>query len=539
MKNIYRNILSAAAVMTVSFAFNACTKNNPEGSDTSDGSLRFKIASVVTPGTKASAEEWLQPVDLSEDGFPLFVTPSISVNTAAPVRDDSGTKGAMVTKESLLESCASSGIPMYMLTSNGGSPDVKVGSLKKNDDSYPEEYWSLFGSDGKKIDWVEAGTMSGAKASFLSYYDKAGTNVVTAVDYSSLTFSYKGIESNFTLGTSGPEDATDAGNMEDFIVAYTGGIDHQTDHGTGQQVNTVLLHYYHPLAAVRFVAPVAADRDQSVSISRVTINNVKTGGSVTYNTSTDVTSDTAFKTAFNWTAGNDRGNYAQKFSTDKDEMTFFIVPQDLSDVVVTFNIVHTGIDGTTKHEHQLTAPASKLGTSSWDQGYVYTYTLDTNALGKVDIDIQEDFTTGGEVKKNVKIENLVQSTAFVRAKAVANWCTDSGKIIRSYPLDNTNININTTDWLLGADGYYYCKFPVRGYSSSPVFINSFTQPTDISNIPNGSQIIGLHLEMSIIAQAVESDSYSPSGTTYIEAAWSANGKILLDDGRNLLDLLKF
>mgnify|MGYP003298448753 CR=1 FL=1 len=46
--------------------------------------------------------------------------------------------------------------------------------------------------------------------------------------------------------------------------------------------------------------------------------------------------------------------------------------------------------------------------------------------------------------------------------------------------------------------------------------------------------------MSIIAQAVESDSYSPSGTTYIEAAWADyDGEIKLADGRDLLDILKF
>ncbi|MCQ2119399.1 MAG: hypothetical protein MJY84_05715 [Bacteroidales bacterium] len=536
MKTI-RIFSTVAVAVTVSAFLGACNKEyDPNSGGLSDDSLGFKICSVENPETRAAAEEWLQPVDLSEKGFPLLVTPSVSVNTAAPV-DDERTRGAMVTKESLLESCETSGIPMYMLTTNGSATDVKEGKLKKNDDSYPEEYWSLFGSDGKKIDWVESGTMSGATASFLSYYDKAGTDVVTAVNYNTLTFTYEGIESNFSLGTSAPEDANDASNMEDFIVAYTASIDHQTDHGTGEQVNTVLLHYYHPLAAVRFVAPVASDRDQSVSINRVTINNVKTGGSVTYNTATDITSATAFKTAFNWSLGDNRGNYAQKFSTDKNEMTFFIVPQSLADVVVTFNIVHTS--GSTKHEHQLTAPASKLGTNSWDQGYVYTYTLDTKALGKVDIDIQEDFTAGSTTKSNVTIANLVQSTAFVRAKAIANWCTNNGKVIAYCPLDDSMIN--TTNWLKGADGYYYCNLPVRGYSESPVFITQYTQPSVAdSGIANANQIIGLHVEMSIIAQAVESDVYSPSGTTYIEAAWADfDGNILLADGRNLLDLLKF
>lgn len=539
MKN-YTKVLSIVAVMAMLAAFSACTKiETPDGGGTSDGtlsngSLRFKICSVETPGgTKASSDEWLQPVDLSEAGFSLIVTPSISVNTAAPVPQNDGTKGAIVTKESLLADCAASGIPMYMLTTAGGSTSAKEGVLKQNADG-SDEFWSLYGSDGKKIDWVEASEMSGATASFFSYYDKASAEVIAAVDYTALKFTYTGRVSQFSLGTSDPGDAIDASKMEDFIVAYTASIDHQTDHGTNTQTNSVSLHYYHPLAAVRFVAPTG---DSSVSISRVTISNVKTGGTVTYNTGTDISSATAFKTAFNWVPGDARGNYAQKFSSEVNDMTFFIVPQSLDDVVVTFNIVHTS--GGTEHEHQLTAQASKLGTTSWDQGYIYTYTLDTNALGKVDIDILENFTPGGTVKSNVRIENLVQSTAFVRAKAVAYWCTDSGKIIANCPLPDTIYN--TTNWLKGVDGYYYCNLPVRGYSESPVFINSFTQPSAAdSGIANADQIYGLHVEMSIMAQAVESDSYSPSGTTYVSAAWSDyDGEIKLTDGRDLLSFLKF
>lgn len=131
----------------------------------------------------------------------------------------------------------------------------------------------------------------------------------------------------------------------------------------------------------------------------------------------------------------------------------------------------------------------------------------------VTIDIDEKFESG--VKTDVQVKNTGNTDAFIRAKIVVTWKDTNGNVSATKPVlgedKDYTMTLNTTDWFLGSDGFYYCKTsvaPDAPNNLTPVLIkeckkvDGVTPPEDYD------------LSVEIIASGIQSTPASA-----VEEAW--------------------
>lgn len=147
------------------------------------------------------------------------------------------------------------------------------------------------------------------------------------------------------------------------------------------------------------------------------------------------------------------------------------------------------------------------------------------------ISIPEEFT--GSVKKDVKVYNdKTQSSVdvFIRAQVVICWKDSSGNVYSQLPVADTHYTIDwgndeTTilgsDWVKGADGYYY-------YTKAVAPGDSTTNLIDECKVIAPAPEEGYTLSVEIIASAIQAQP-----DTAVETAW-ANDRIVINaDNGNL------
>lgn len=74
------------------------------------------------------------------------------------------------------------------------------------------------------------------------------------------------------------------------------------------------------------------------------------------------------------------------------------------------------------------------------------------------------------------IENNGDTDVYVRALFTVTWKTDDGEIYgKTLPVETVDyrIAINTDDWFVGDDGFYYCRYAIAPDDRSPAFIKDF------------------------------------------------------------------
>lgn len=130
--------------------------------------------------------------------------------------------------------------------------------------------------------------------------------------------------------------------------------------------------------------------------------------------------------------------------------------------------------------------------------------VNTFIPGKVEVEIQETFPDN-EVKQNVKVsnpQNTQNVPAYIRAAIVVNWAKKENneiKILGQVPDSNDfKMIINTTDWTLGSDGYYYYNkgAVAPGASTSNLIIEA----SQLEDAP----VEGYYLSIDILASGVQS-----------------------------------
>ena len=137
----------------------------------------------------------------------------------------------------------------------------------------------------------------------------------------------------------------------------------------------------------------------------------------------------------------------------------------------------------------------------------------------VTIDIDESFVDG--VKTDVQVKNTGSTDAFIRAKIVVTWKDADGNVSATKPVKNTDytMTLNTTDWFLGSDGFYYCKTSV-----APDAPNNLTPVLIEKCEKTGTPPDGYDLSVEIIASGIQS---TPDGA--VKEAWGmtvdANGQL--------------
>lgn len=133
----------------------------------------------------------------------------------------------------------------------------------------------------------------------------------------------------------------------------------------------------------------------------------------------------------------------------------------------------------------------------------------------------------GNVKKNVKIQNTGDTTAYIRAAVVVTWQDASGNVYGQMPAAGTDYtisyNVSTAQganlWIKGADGFYYWTSPVEPNAVTGGNLINTASPV-AGNAPEGYslciEILGSGVQSkptSVVTDVWSSGVSSVSGTT--------------------------
>lgn len=139
-------------------------------------------------------------------------------------------------------------------------------------------------------------------------------------------------------------------------------------------------------------------------------------------------------------------------------------------------------------------------------------------------------TFENNVKSQVAVKNTGDTTAFIRAAINVTWMKDAEAgtkynagdqtVSAKVPVKDTDYSITfakNTNWIQGADGYYYYKLPVAPQGSTEVLID------ECKLLENASVPDGYHLSVEIVASAIQS-----APDSVVQNMWHVtveNGKI--------------
>lgn len=168
-------------------------------------------------------------------------------------------------------------------------------------------------------------------------------------------------------------------------------------------------------------------------------------------------------------------------------------------------------------------------TAGGTVAYLFTNTdavTNTFTPAKTSIDIPEDFN--GEIKKNVKVKNTGDIDVYVRAMIVVTWQNDAGEVHATAPVvgtDYTMTGSSDTEWVVGADGYYYYTSKVAPNGSTDILL------TDCKPV-EGKTPENYHLVVDVLAQAIQAEPDS-----VVNETWS-NSKVTVTGNNGTLTVTK-
>lgn len=133
-----------------------------------------------------------------------------------------------------------------------------------------------------------------------------------------------------------------------------------------------------------------------------------------------------------------------------------------------------------------------------------------NTLNKVKVscEVDESFVNG--IKSDVKIKNTGDIDAFIRVSLVYSWQDEDGNIVAlPSSIEDFDIDINSTDWFMASDGYYYFKSRVPSQGLTENLINSAT----VNTLSDGYKA-GYNMNLQIICEAIQA-----LPDTTVETVW--------------------
>ena len=108
------------------------------------------------------------------------------------------------------------------------------------------------------------------------------------------------------------------------------------------------------------------------------------------------------------------------------------------------------------------------------------------------------------------VTNTGNVNAFIRTAIVVNWMDKNGNVRGIAPTDaDVDIVLNTTDWAILDDGYFYYTSPVAPGQDTADLITSITLKTTAPE--------GYSLSVEVIAEAIQADGQD--NFTAILDAW--------------------
>lgn len=102
----------------------------------------------------------------------------------------------------------------------------------------------------------------------------------------------------------------------------------------------------------------------------------------------------------------------------------------------------------------------------------------TFVIGTVDPEIKEEFDGTNKIKKDVYVKNNGNVSVYVRVGLIYSFEDSNGNILSEEPVLDTDYTIDFSDssnWLLGSDGYYYYKTKVGENEKTDILIEECKQ----------------------------------------------------------------
>lgn len=123
--------------------------------------------------------------------------------------------------------------------------------------------------------------------------------------------------------------------------------------------------------------------------------------------------------------------------------------------------------------------------------------------------VEDEFK--GITKENVKVQNIGDVNAYIRAMVIVNWADANGNVLAQQPVKGDDYTDWTpgNGWSEGDDGYYYYSDPVTPNGVTGVLIQR-CEPEQ------GKAPEGYNLQVTILADAIQADGGAASDTN----AWN-------------------
>lgn len=138
--------------------------------------------------------------------------------------------------------------------------------------------------------------------------------------------------------------------------------------------------------------------------------------------------------------------------------------------------------------------------------------VNTFKPSKVEITVDDKIEDG--TKKDVTIYNSSNIPVYIRVAVVANWCDEDGNIVAPWN-DHTGLKrALDVDWVYN-EGYYYYTNSVQPSTASVNFFKPTNAGGSGYTAPTPAPVEGAHLEMTIIAQAIQTEP----AQVLIDAHW--------------------
>ena len=386
----------------------------------------------------------------------LFLYTTIEENTDQPFQESSGSRAASKTTGNL---------DAFYLDAfyNGNTPFM----------------------NGTHVEWKEGGW----KYSPLKYWPNNEEDWLDFYGYASDAFTWKTKHESFSYTLPSA-----AANQQDLIFA-------QALHQSKQTVNgKVMLNFYHALSAVLFKVGSLPD-DITLDNLKITLAGVKNGGTCAITNNNNALSfawdtDDASTSSYSQSFSSDGYAYGDDISTIDSEQAFMMVPhtfEDEAELQISFKV---GDVVTHEFNHPLSIEAVKDG-DKWMPNTKYTYTISIEEF--VEVEVEEDFEQGSNVKENVRFQNTGLSDVKMRAAIVGYWVVNEEEDI-ILPWDINNEEQGTIDWGIGwtkndGDGfYYYDKVVEPGAFTENLF--------DKYQLKQNPPVMGAKLMLDVVVQAV-------------------------------------
>ena len=124
-----------------------------------------------------------------------------------------------------------------------------------------------------------------------------------------------------------------------------------------------------------------------------------------------------------------------------------------------------------------------------------------NTFSPASVDVQVTESFNGSTKSDVKVSNVGNTSAYIRAAIVAYWVYEDGSV--AAPWEGT-VSINS-GWTKQGDYYYYNQEVPENGETTALFA-AYTAPA--------APVAGAKLKMDILAQGIQSTPQSA-----VSAAW--------------------